>query len=653
MSYQNDEAVPLVYLSIETLVDIFDNPNLTFGIEMELDFSIARHLHFDWLATNPDIPPFSQPTNLDDLPSRRTEHRTSNRELFESGVTRGNFPKESALVPLRKDSFSTNSIQSANLRQNLMFYFLAFLNRELPSSDRRKGNLLIGEVKWGGAPKTAEANTWTLVHDDSLGPSRDSFAQAWPRKQSYDTMRHLFRCVGAELVSKVYLYSELAEKFFPALEELREHLEFSTNSNRHGAWFTSQEHLHVHFGIKDKDISVGIAQNLCALFGLFEHQIEKWFHRRQRNNYWCKDLREGMKTRKMVLIDPTATGDVDLEYLPERRYTPMGYCEGIYECKTLEELKTWCCGYSRGEVTDNLLKDRNGNISPPDTGCLWRSYTAVHISLARGNKPTTFEFRQHHGTTNAVEIKYWVELCGHLLRFACFLDEAGIQLRDPKRGSLEGSNTPTFLETFVEQDLLEIIGMTEEAKAYFKAQEERFFDQPHDDKRFAEAKLIEERIARVKAGEETGIAMDSKILASESYISHLEIRGLKPLPPIVYTASEITTISGLLDVFDVLKYDVVRIHNEIVNDTVLTLPRPRRGNRLSRKEIADFGIIEETGQIKAWLRYSDWINAEDKRRDANRGSRYWPLATLLSFISARGGSAGYSRGKKRSRDIDC
>lgn len=486
---------------IANLLSKRNGPKITFGLEMELAFTIDRQSYFSWLDTNPPIPPLTPTDDHYNRPTRATDHWVIARDLYDTRVVLGLQKPSPTFSETSRASHSTHSADSDNLRHNLLNYFLAFLNREL--SDSKSGKLKIGEVLWGGKPKTAEANTWTLVPDDSLRPSRKEYGKSFEPEQSYKTMRKYYRCVGAELVSKVYDYNKLDSEVFPELKELHEELQFDY---KHGVWFSEEEHLHVHFALADEEVTLDFAQTLCVLYGLFENQIEKFVKNQQRESRWCVRLREGM-TRRRMWMGETGSGGLSLGLKVEGRYTPGGFADAIYATKTLEELRTQISGYSAGEEIDGTIIKRLTNL-----GC--RNWVALNVSMSRDNKPTTIEFRHHHGETDPVDIKYWVEFCGHMMKFAHHLMKSEIKLQDPKATSTSGNlQSSPLLADYVKKDILEVIGMSNEAKKHFQKKRNMYHDAANTARRTMEEYMIEKRIERSKSGEKVNIFMDDRIMS--------------------------------------------------------------------------------------------------------------------------------------------
>ncbi|KAH6717625.1 hypothetical protein BKA61DRAFT_732081 [Leptodontidium sp. MPI-SDFR-AT-0119] len=251
-----------------------------------------------------------------------------------------------------------------------------------------------------------------------------------------------------------------------------------------------------------------------------------------------------MEGRQLYTAPITLTGDVDIAMRSERRYTQEGFADEVYDTASLEELKSVMSGYSAGEDIPNK----------PVPQFRAREWTVLNVSLARDNKSTTFEFRHHHGTSDPVEIKFWLQFCSNMLRFAHLLRQSGTKLRDPEADTSDNGNGPTFLGDWVKKDILDIVGMSNEAKAHFRSQARKFQDDTHDSKRAVEDWMVEKRIQRCKAGgEETGIFMDSEIMAGPEYEIPKQSYPLLKFDPPPVLKDDDRTILGLQNVYAVLE----------------------------------------------------------------------------------------------------
>jgi hypothetical protein len=125
------------------------------------------------------------------------------------------------------------------------------------------------------------------------------------------------------------------------------------------------------------------------------------------------------------------------------------------------------------------------------------------------------EFRQHIGTLQEEEIRWWVLFSGRLLRYAHLLAQMGFELRDEEGGE------SSFLDKVTKRSLLDIIGFPEKGKRFFRGMERRYWDAAWERKRDLEKRLIAGRVERMKNGEKTGDEMDREIMAEEWYIDAL------------------------------------------------------------------------------------------------------------------------------------
>ena len=88
---------------------------------------------------------------------------------------------------------------------------------------------------------------------------------------------------------------------------------------------------------------------------------------------------------------------------------------------------------------------------------LHQEWVVVNCSLARGNEPTTIEYRQYQGTVNA-GIKWWGTFCEHVLRYAHFLAQMRIRVED-EEGAAGGFST---VEQLTKKSILDLTEFPEE-----------------------------------------------------------------------------------------------------------------------------------------------------------------------------------------------
>ena len=248
----------------------------------------------------------------------------------------------------------------------------------------------------------------------------------------------------------------------------------------HCGWFNDPTHLHVHFGFADEVIELSAIKNLMALYGLFEEEIERWHPAKMRDDRtWCKRLRVAMETHSW---------DESNTFI----YTPQEFTQKIYETDHIRRLKRVISGIPTKEMQSNFV--------------------AVNISRKRPNKPTTIEFRQHRGTIDPEEIKWWVQFCGHLMRFSSFLAKMNFQVND----IMTGGKT-SLVDSIGRQSILDIIGFPEEGKQYFRREAEIRKHYAYDAWRVLDRMLVEKRIAIRKAGGEMNREVDQQLRSQPWY----------------------------------------------------------------------------------------------------------------------------------------
>ncbi|EKD16210.1 uncharacterized protein L3040_009550 [Drepanopeziza brunnea f. sp. 'multigermtubi'] len=601
-------------------------PALTFGLELELDFAISRPRYRRWLATKPAIatPPASpdiEPYNLNALRRRLgqpayvkppTKSKSAGGDGEAAGTAEDNnrnnnrqgppdpsptFTDSSGLTMSTRDSQVSYS-----LRGQLLHYFLDFLNHRLPES-RQTAPSLLGEVIWGDKPKTASSDSWHLTWDESVVPSRQELAQLLG--VTFDEVRGLYRCVGAELVSRVMGFDDERD-WFPQLVQLQNDL--SWDEPEGGAFFASgEEHTQVHFALCNEDISLELAQTLCVLYGIFESQIEKWLAAANRDSKWCWRMRLGME-RLRVQLDDTGT---QLVTLPLKRYTHGEFADLIYATRSFEELRTATTGWTAGE--------KYSPDGQPTDNVLARNWTTVNISMRRENKPTTFEFRHHHGTFDPIVIGWWVKFCGYMVRYAYLVVEVGLKLQDHAQRTMEQE---PFLDRLAKENVLDVIGFSEAGKAHFAQQAINNYNAAHNDARTIDEMVVRQRCIRRHRGEQPSIKMDEEIMNEQWFKDIWRDKMTAPFP----LQGEVDPVSGMIKSPDNFHAPVVdftgtfawlRIGVELGKADIDMQQSQLNNSWLSKantsEDLQHESYKDETGQVANWIRMMVMCNKN--RRD--------------------------------------
>lgn len=194
----------------------------------------------------------------------------------------------------------------------------------------------------------------------------------------------------------------------------------------------------------------------------------------------------------------------------ELRYTPQKFTEFIYEAVDLY-----------GEDPNSTLVGLDAATAGP-----WNHNISVKISEARENKPTTIEFRQHHATLDATEIKWWVMFLAYLVKHSYFLAQDGRELRD--EGNLQDTTRSPDEYSFVanyenQTSILDVIGFPEEGKQHFARCREKHRNNPHDAERELDKWIIAVRAKSSRmSGLLTGRRFDEQVRKTDEYRAEVE-----------------------------------------------------------------------------------------------------------------------------------
>jgi uncharacterized membrane protein len=202
-------------------------------------------------------------------------------------------------------------------------------------------------------------------------------------------------------------------------------------------------------------------KNVLALYALFEDEIGRWFPvDRMNDNYWARRLRLGQEFSDKL----TKT---------TKLYTPQAFTEAIYAQQNIPDLRA---AINRGNSTGRNI--------------------AVHISSEGKNKPTTIEFRQHHGTVDASSIRWWSTFVCQLVKFAYFTAQMGTKIRDHDdiRNQALGPQTISFVEELNKKaSILVLVGLSQQGKQHFASMIVKYQDDKQDAMRELDLFVIKER----------------------------------------------------------------------------------------------------------------------------------------------------------------
>jgi hypothetical protein len=526
-------------------------PSLTFGLEQEFNFTVSKAVFAQY---TPPLNSPSSPSSSDHTPSSESSTSTS------SSIQRSNFTQDRLqylLALLNRDLPNSKPKHDSKLGEvvferpkvsDYTSWHLTWDDSLSPSIKEELASLhgvemesiqaeefQINELrsaiakyratvkKLGGLLYDVKAIDYSLDRNGALevrfGKLRKEMESAkenlkvWERKMKtrkadIAALEHeiedRFDRVGAELVSAILEFDNV-ESWSGMLRQVESDLAWDGEK---GAWVGEETHLHAHFAFADQEMDLQTVKNICVIYGLWEGEIERWhpmgirsdIRDRDRMSQYCTSLRRGMEG-----------------WMFDLRYTPQEFASRVYNQRSFLGLKQEL--YGNGLLVEGLKDGEPGEeikrVGAREGDMPGWNWKQVNISFPRGRKKATLEFRQHIGTLQEEEIRWWVLFSGRLLRYAHFLAQVGFELRD------EAEEGFSFLDEVTKRSLLDIIGFPEEGKSFFRGMERRYWDAAWERKRDLEKKLIAGRVERVKNGEKTGDVMDREIMAEEWYIDVL------------------------------------------------------------------------------------------------------------------------------------
>ena len=360
-----------------------------------------------------------------------------------------------------------------SLNENLREYLREYLNRQLVQSPQSPS--LLGKII-GADPKKGSNESWIFTSDASLSPHRVQYADN--HNLSLDEVQEKYYVSSAELVSKVLRF-DATNNWRACFGQVNSDLELGETLR---AWFNGEEGLHVHFGIEGDELDLATCQNVIALYGLFESEIEQWLPLHRRDNIdQAKRVRIGMEYLK---YNTEGAAEEKVMLFKRQKYTPQGFTEKVYLTRNLNDLKTIASG---AILSANLAA---GSSMAMET-------VTANISMARDNKPTTIEFRQHEGTIDSDDIYWWALFLGKLVRYAHLLKQLDFKFLDK-----EPLPVPSLVELVTNKSILDLLTFPQEGKQYFTAKKIQFLDVKFNMKRELDNKVVKERIKRRAHGQD-------------------------------------------------------------------------------------------------------------------------------------------------------
>jgi hypothetical protein len=279
---------------------------------------------------------------------------------------------------------------------------------------------------------------WTVTDDASIGAGPDEISKHFHIARD-EAVRRL-HWDQIELISPVFRFRN--QKTW-LLQFRQVQADLASRSHLGASFCNDSCGLHVHFALEtlqphipwDPDappaFPLHVLQNLVILWAYWERYIES-FHPFWRHPKYC-------------------------EYAQSLLSSARG----------IEGLGTWAewAGYVYGLQSSDELRDFLA-------GRLTAKFVKVHISPARERKRETVEFREHRGTTDATEIRWWVVFIERVIQYCWRLAEAGFRFFIPGSALWNINHT---------EDMWRAIEMPEEGRNFLRGKIHEYGELNPDD----------------------------------------------------------------------------------------------------------------------------------------------------------------------------
>ncbi|KAI9701511.1 MAG: hypothetical protein M1836_001567 [Candelina mexicana] len=291
------------------------------------------------------------------------------------------------------------------------------------------------------APETSQLQHWNnLAGDSSLK------IQAMESITTLTNMMH-----ELEIVSPILHLSHLTT-WLRVLQKIEETLLTLPLSNplttNYTAWTPPKTGMHIHIALSQySHLSFHTLQNLLAIWGCFEKQLNRLQPVHRHENVYCKSLW--------------------LFFAKGASYAQ--FCRMIYAARDIPQLSIFVNPW-----TDNLI-DSGGCEDPRYTRinlqALIKAIDMVedsdgdeeietaHDAVVYNGAKLTVEFREHAGTLKAADVRWWVLFVAAVVRFAERCDRQGVCWG--VQGELDI------------EDLWEMVGFEEEGRRFYRGRMER------------------------------------------------------------------------------------------------------------------------------------------------------------------------------------
>lgn len=274
---------------------------------------------------------------------------------------------------------------------------------------------------------------WGLTHESAVViPENESQSFRWSGGAFSGTMDQLddeWNFTGLELVSPALVVPDIANNRLKGLTELQGYLKFMTAKSYPEVPYIFMAHpqntsVHVHIGVQPEtsgqvDIPLGVLRHTAWLCVFFEDSLTL-LHHPERHAYATSKSRDYAYSNRKVLC---ADGKRHLVHTCGlgRPFSPEDAFMKIFDYEYLDD------ELARQKLAEALSCKANENERPIDQRDIQRYLFVNFENLAlqtSEHSKRTIEFRQHHGTLSAEDMKEWVMLLTALVRAAERMDSS-------------------------------------------------------------------------------------------------------------------------------------------------------------------------------------------------------------------------------------
>ncbi|KAI9712554.1 MAG: hypothetical protein M1812_006863 [Candelaria pacifica] len=258
---------------------------------------------------------------------------------------------------------------------------------------------------------------------------------------------------GVEIVSPILQLSDIANwsQVLLGIEDTLLNIPLSDPLNtEYTAWTPEKTGMHVHIALSQSEhLSFGTLQNLIAIWGCFEKQLNRLQPAHRPLNTHCKSLWLGCPS--------------DASYAK--------FCRRIYHARDIPHLATRV-NKSTDKMEDSVA---DGTEAPRYTRINLQNLVraidiatdsyddydqALYDAIFENKAKITIEFREHAGTLKEEDVRWWVLLIASVVRFAERVDKQGL------RWGVEGK-----LDI---EDLWKMVGFEEAGREFYRKRMEEF-----------------------------------------------------------------------------------------------------------------------------------------------------------------------------------